>query len=364
MNRRLFAKQLLAASPFVIAPTAIFKIPKKLNILILGGTNFLGPAIVNAALDKGHNVDLFNRGITNPDIFPQLKHFKGDRSQGAEGYKSLDNRYWHIIIDTWSGNSAYVEDAAKYLQGATSHYLYTSSISVYKNFHEKNMDESAETVSLELAKDKWEYPENKYQSELFTQQYFPKAHTILRPGPIKGWRDTSNDLAYWLIKVMRGEKILGPGNGLDPLQFIDVKDVADYIVHCAERNIKGIYNTSGPLKNESLTWNELLETAQKRLNKEAEIMWNSTDFLKKHEVRPFDDMPLWLPKDTDPGFMSISSKKAIDTGLSYRPIEKTIKDIVKWFQIKYGEDFEFGKGTEASPGLARQKEEALLKMLS
>ena len=276
----------------------------------------------------------------------------------------MDNRYWHVVIDTWSGHSAYVRDAAEYLQGSTGHYMYTSSISVYRNFSEKNLSEQHETVSLDIDADRWSYPEHKFKSERYAQEYFPNAHTIFRAGPIKGWRDPSNDLAYWLIKVMRGEKILGPGDGTDPLQFIDVKDLAAFFVHTAERKIKGVYNTSGPLKNEVLTWNDLLTKAQKKLNKASEIIWNSTDFLSKHEVKPFEDMPLWLPVESDPGFTSISCKKAMDVGLNFRPIDNTMKDIVKWFQIKYGASFEFGNGTEASPGLAKQKEEALIKMLS
>ncbi len=364
MKRRAFAKNLVKWTPVVaLSPTLLSAATDSLNILILGGTQFLGPAVVNEAISKGHKVFLFNRGITNPNLFTELPRFYGDRLKGPAAYEPLKDKFWDVIIDTWSGDSKCVEESTRFLRGSTRHYLLVSSISVYRNFSKVDMNEAAETVSLKLDRPKWEYPEHKLDMETKVREVFPMNNTVFRPGPIKGWRDPANDLAYWLVKIKRGETILGPGNGDDPVQFIDVKDLARFMVHTAEEGLHGTYNTTGPLEKEVLTWEELLQTASKKYGRDAEIVWNSTEFLKEHSIEPMRDMPLWLPTTVDPGFTRISSRKAIRSGLRYRPIEKTCKDVLKWFEHENELNFEFGRGTEASPGLARTREQELLQLI-
>ncbi|MCB0667544.1 MAG: NAD-dependent epimerase/dehydratase family protein, partial [Saprospiraceae bacterium] len=336
----------------------------KLNMLVLGGTNFVGPSIVRYATRRGHNVYLFNRGLTNPGLFPKLPLFKGDRNEGAVGYRSLKDKFWDVIIDTWPERSELVKEATSQLQGATKHYLFISSISVYNDFSEIGIDENSPTVSTGIPTHEWQYPEHKKTAEELVREAFPQKHTIFRPGPIKGWRDPSNDLAYWLVRIRRGGVILGPADGMDPIQFIDVSDLAQFVIRTAEQGLTGTFNTTGPLSDGTLHWKTLLAQAQKKINKDAEIKWNNAGFLKEHAVEPLSEMPLWLPVNMDPGFMQISARKALMAGLQLRPVHRTFRDVLSWFDLTYPPDFKFGEGGEKSPGLPREKEKDLINTIS
>lgn len=366
MKRRAFSKNLLlGTSALLTSRPFLSAIPhKKLHILILGGTNFVGPAIVRNAIKRGHEVYLFNRGITNPGLFPKIPHFKGDRENGKSGYRSLSDKFWDVIIDTWPEKSELVRDATTELRGSTRHYLYISSISVYRDFSQPGITEESPTVSSEIPAARWTYPEHKKVAEDHVREAFPQNHTIFRPGPIKGWRDPSNDLAYWLVRVRRGGDILGPGNGQDPVQFIDVEDLAGFVVRTAEQGLTGTYNTTGPLNGERLLWKSLLEQAQKKINKDSQIIWNSAEFLKDHKVEPLSGMPLWLPLEMDPGFMQISARKALLAGMQLRPVNQTFRDVLKWFDSQYPADFRFGEGGEVSPGLPPEEEKTLINTIS
>lgn len=364
MKRRAFSKNLLLGTSAFFVPNSNFFSPgKALNILILGGTNFVGPAIVQWARRRGHNIYLFNRGITNPNLFPDLPHFFGDRTKGEDGYQQLSNKFWDVVIDTWPEKSNLVRDALRQLKASTRHYLFVSSISVYKDLSLEGLDEHAETVDINSPDSDWQYPEHKKASEEIVKEYFPRNHTIFRCGPIKGWRDPNNDLAYWLVKIRRGERILGPGDGKDPVQFVDVADVARFIIHTAEVGAMGTFNVTNPAQG-LLNWNQLLEKAQSKLNRDSKIIWNSTEFLHKNDIEPLSAMPLWVPSGVDAGLMQISAKKAYHYGLEQRPLNRTFTDVLKWFDLNFPPDFQFGRGGEESPGLSPRIEESLIETIS
>ncbi|MCB0687119.1 MAG: NAD-dependent epimerase/dehydratase family protein [Saprospiraceae bacterium] len=363
MKRRAFSRQLLLGSATVFTPHSIFSPPRDpLNILVLGGTNYVGPSIVNYAIKRGHHVYLFNRGQTNPTLFTDLPHLQGDRNLGSKGYAVLKNKYWHAIIDTWPEKANLVEDSTSLLKSSTDHYLYLSSGEVYLN-NLNHLDENSDIVSTAIPESTWTYREHKVACENLIRDVFPRNHTIIRSGLIKGWRDFNNDLAYWLVRIRRGEVLLGPGDGTDALQFIDVKDLSHFIIHILEQKIMGTYNVAGPTMN-TFTWFDLLSLARKKINSEAKIIWNSSQFLAHNEVQPLSDMPMWSPESGGKGYCIMNQMKAWQSGLHLRPVTKTFRDVLSWFDYKYPPDFQFGEGGFISPGLSTQREQSLIDTIS
>ena len=289
---------------------------KRLKVLVLGGTSFVGPAIVESALKNNHKVTLFNRGITNPKLFPNLRLLKGDRENGTKDYEVLSKEKWDVVIDVWPEKSELVHDATSSLINNTKHYIFISSIAVYDNFQEVGLNEDSNVVSRNLSRDKWSYSEEKLAAENIVIDRFPKNHTILRCGAIKGWRDPALDLMYWSIKLNRDKSIIAPGSGKDPLQFIDVNDVGKFATLAAENSFSGIFNCAGPM--ELLTWKGFLDSAKNHYESTTELVWASEEFLSINNVSSFSDLPLWAPLSEDRGFMQISNKKLIETGFQLK----------------------------------------------
>jgi 2'-hydroxyisoflavone reductase len=362
MERREFIKKSASAGVLLsMAPLLSCSSQKKLKILILGGTYFVGPSIVNAALQANHSVTLFNRGITNPTLFPSLNLIKGDRELGLEAYAPLKNEQWDIVIDVWPEKSKLVDEATEALKNNAKHYIFISSIAVYNDFQKVGLNEEYDVVSLELEKNDWSYPEEKLAAELFVIDRFPKNHTILRAGPIKGWRDPALDLLYWLIKLNRDDAIIAPGSGLDHLQFIDVKDIGRFAMMAVEKKLSGIYNCTGPREN-PLLWKDFLEISKNQFNSQTKLIWANEAFLTANEVSPFSDLPLWTPLSED-GFMQISIQKLIQTGFEFTPISSTLDDCMEWFSNNMDVNVKFGT-EEMDIGLDRAKELALIEKLT
>ncbi|MDW3652150.1 MAG: hypothetical protein R8P61_34060 [Bacteroidia bacterium] len=363
MKRRQFVKSLAgtAALASSLSLSSCVTEEESLKILVLGGTNFLGPSIVEAAIARNHQISLFNRGISNPTLYPQLQLFKGDRESGIEGYSSLADQEWDLVIDVWPEKSRLVDDATKVFQEKARHYVFISSIAVYNNFQEVGLHESSNLVSLELDKVDWEYPEEKHAAENFVRERFPSNHSILRPGPITGWRNPAYDLLYWCLKLSSHEPFIAPGSGQDPLQFIDVKDVGRFAIQAAEQKLLGTYNCVGP-GEEKLLWKDFIQTAQSHFNSNAKVYWASEEFFKKHKIYSFSDMPLWAPLSEDPGFMQISNEKLISSGFTYRPMTETLDDCLKWYSQNVQRTIDFG-AAEVGLGLNRQHELDLIKLL-
>lgn len=362
MERREFIKKTAAASVLLSTNTMLScDLPKdKLKILVLGGTNFVGPSIVNAALRKNHSVTLFNRGITNPNLFPTLELIKGDREQGIRAYDRLKEKQWDIVIDVWPEKSILVDEATSALKNNAKHYVFISSIAVYDNFNEVGLNEDHAVVNLDLKKNEWGYPEEKLAAEIFVKERFANNYTILRAGPIKGWRDPALDLLYWLIKLNRDDSIIAPGSGLDHLQFIDVNDVGRFAIMASENDFTGVYNCTGP-REAPLLWKDFLEISKKHLNSQTKLIWADEEFLRSNKVSPFTELPLWTPL-TEDAFMQISNTKLIGTGFEFTPIRSTIDDCMKWYRNNRRTDIKFGIN-ETDIGLERSKELELIEKL-
>ena len=361
MERRQFLKK-TASSAALISMSPLFSCgsPKKLKILVLGGTFFVGPSIVNAALQQGHDVTLFNRGITNPSLFADLNLIKGDRELGLEAYAPLTHEEWDIVIDVWPEKSKLVDEATAALKKNTNHYIFISSIAVYRDFVQVGLTEEYEVVNLDLDLDEWGYSEEKLAAEIFVKERFRDNHTILRGGPIKGWRDPAVDILYWCIKLNRDNAIIAPGSGLDYLQFIDVKDIGKFAIMAAENRLFGIYNCTGPEGN-PLPWRDFLKRAKEQFNSQTKLFWASEDFLSSNNVSAFSDLPLWTPFSED-AFMQISNEKLMQTGFEFTPMESTLEDCMRWFESDMDHEIKFGTN-EMAVGLERNTELQLIDKL-
>jgi len=362
MKRRDFIKRSAAAGA-LLGVNSMFSCgtaKNKLKILVLGGTYFVGPAIVNAALRNDHAVTLFNRGITNPELFSGIRLIKGDREKGLAAYAPLKKEQWDVVIDVWPEKSKLVDEATTALMNHTKHYVFISSIAVYNSFQHPGLNEESEVVDLTLNPNEWEYPEEKLAAELFVKKRFQDNHTILRAGPIKGWRDPAVDLLYWCVKLNREESILAPGSGLDHLQFIDVNDVGRFAIQASAERIFGIYNCTGP-KKEALLWKDFLEGAKQQFNSSSQLIWANEEFLATNKISSFTDLPLWVPLSED-GFMQISHEKLLQTGFAFTPINKTLDDCMRWFTSSMDDHLKFGT-EEVGLGLDRTKELELMEKL-
>ena len=313
---------------------------QRLRLLILGGTRFLGPHTVRAALARGHEMTLFNRGKTNPHLFPELEKLRGDRYGDLE---ALRGRKWDAVIDTFAYVPQVVKDSAELLADTVKQYVLISSISVYPDYSKIGMDETAPVATLppeEVEKAKTHrditgenYGALKALCEQTAEQVMPGRVTNIRPGLIVGPDDPSDRFTYWPVRVSRGGEVLAPGSGEDFVQFIDVRDLGEWIIHCIEKKVVGVFNADAP--GGSITMSKLLHECKAVSKSDARFTWVDAEFLEKHEVRPWADMPVWTPPvGEDKGFGQVSSAKAVAHGLKYRPTKTTISDTLEWFRAQ------------------------------
>src|SRR4030095_1863834 len=267
-------------------PRSIFaaKIANK-KILILGGTGFLGPPVVERALARGHTITLFNRGKSNADLFPDVEKIRGDRERGElDGLKN--DRRWDVVIDVWANDPAVVVPMAELLAKRTDYYHFVSSIAAYADYSKIGMDETSPTRI-----DRTGYGGNKAKSEKALTDLLGNRVGICRPCAIMGPRDDSLSYHYWLSHLAKDEEFVAPGTGEDAfVQYVDVGDVANWIVDCAEQARSGIYNTlSAPL----VLQNFLSESASGSGGK-GKPVWVDGDFLRTAQhIKTFDNMPYW-----------------------------------------------------------------------
>jgi 2'-hydroxyisoflavone reductase len=324
-----------------------------LKVLILGGTNFLGPHLVEELQKKGHEVTLFNRG-QHPSLDSKVENLHGDRDGNL---KALEGRRWDAVIDTSGYVPRIVEESSKILQNAVDHYTFISTISVYKNFLSLNIDEKYSLAALN-DQNVEEVTETTYGAlkagcENITQQYFPNRSLIIRPGLIVGPLDPTDRFTYWPLRIVEGGEILVPGNPDQSVQFIDVRDLAKWIVEMIERKEIGIYNATGPAS--SLTFEKLLIECEKFATKKVEFNWVDENFLEEQHVQDWTELPLWISKKKKmPGLLNVNCQKAIHAGLTFRPISETISALLEWDSVR--------KKNQLQAGLSRDKEIRLLKI--
>lgn len=321
------------------------------RILVLGGTHYLGPALVRAAVARGHTVTLFNRGKTRPHLFKGIERRIGNRyPERDNGLSSLDTGEWDVVIDLNAYYPRLVTASCEKLKGRTQRYILMSSISVYDSFSKPGLTETSPVRALkgaftekpDLVEDEFgSYGARKAMCEDVVRQHFPSNHTIVRASGIIGAGNEDDDPSkfYWLARLMRDTVIAAPGDGSDPLQVIDVNDVAEFLLHLSETGQSGTFNAVGP--DRVLTTRDYVETARTVCGGQARVVWTG-------QVIP--NTPMWAPSSIVPGFARISYAKGVAAGLRYRPLRQSIESNFDWFRLNHPLDFDFAKaGTGPSP---------------
>ena len=364
-TRRRFIK-LAAVAGTAISTRHLFaeKSAKPLNLLILGGTGFIGPYQVRYALERGHKVTTFNRGKTHPGELPnEVEQLIGDRNGQLE---ALKNRKWDVVIDNPTSVPVWVHDVAQILKGDVDRYVFISTISVYADTSKPDTDESAplakytgadamkESRDTIIASKFALYGPLKALSEQEAEKWFPKKTLIIRPGLIVGPRDETDRFTYWPVRIDRGGEVLAPGDPKDPVQFIDARDLAEWTIRMVENGETGTYNASGPAK--MLGIGEMLEGIKTANKSNANFTWVNADFLAAQKVEPWSDMPMWLPpRGEDGGGNQISIKRALEKGLTFRPFETTARDTLAWFKSQSPE-----RQAKLKAGLSPERETEVL----
>lgn len=335
---------------------------KPLRILILGGTGFTGPHQVRYALSRGHQVTLFNRG-KQPHEWPgAVEELLGDRNTGD--LKSLAGREWDVCIDNPTTLPFWVRDAGRVLHGKVKQYIFISTISVYAD-NLKPADETAPVASypgkdamaetMESLHASGElYGPLKALSEKEAEVQFPGMVTVIRPGLIVGPGDETDRFTYWPVRLARGGEYLAPGDGSDPVQIIDARDLAEWTIRMAEARTFGTFNATGP--QHPLQMKEMLSGITSAIHADAKPVWVSTDFLEAQKVEAWSDMPVWVPaRGETAGFAKRSIRKAIAAGLTFRPLNTTAADTLAWFKQQTPE-----RQAKLKAGLTAEREQEVL----
>jgi 2'-hydroxyisoflavone reductase len=302
-----------------------------MKILLLGGPKFLGRHLLQAALERGHSLTMFNRGQTNPDLFPQVDKLRGDRNGDLQ---ALRGKSWDAVIDTCGYLPRLVRLSAELLQDSVGQYAFISSISVYASFKQAGMDENAplgrlEDESLEEITGE-SYGPLKVLCEQVVEGAFPGRALQVRAGLIVGPYDPTDRFTYWPVRVAHGGEVLAPGEPATLVQYIDARDLAGWILRMLETGQAGAYNATGP--ETPLSMSEFLETCRNVSASAATFTWLPGDFLLEQKAAPWSELPLWIPEsDPDaPGFSTVDCTKAIRNGLRFRPLEETVRATLDW----------------------------------
>ncbi len=324
-----------------------------MDILIIGGTRFLGRFLTQEGINRKHRMALFNRGKTNPRLFPEAEKLRGDRDGELE---PLAGRKWDVVLDVCGYTPQVVEQSTKLLAGNVEKYLFISTMVVYDDLDKVGLKEEDKLASMDGEYAEWytsaTYGPLKGDCERVVTKYYPKNHLIVRPGVIIGPKDNTDRFTYWVDRIADGGRYLAPGNPDDPVQVIDVRDLASWIYDLLEREDSGIYNATGP--DYELTMGELFEKCREVSGSDAEPVWVDSDFLMEQGVKPWREIPLWRRGGREnAGFMRIDSTKAERAGLTHRPLRESIKDVLEFAKSR-GDDYEW------TAGLDRNKEAKIL----
>jgi 2'-hydroxyisoflavone reductase len=305
--------------------------PAKKSILVLGGTGFLGPHVVTAALARGHTVTLFNRGKTHPGLFPGVEKLHGDRDGHLE---VLANRTWDAVVDPSGYVPRLVKASAELLAPRVGHYVFISTMSVYAKLDVVDADESlaVETIADPSNEDvKANYGALKALSERAAETAMPGRVANIRPGLIIGPGDPSGRFSHWPTRLAEGGEVLAPGDGSTPVQYIDGRDLGAWIVRVVEDRTVGTMNALGP--EHRVTMKQVLDECNRALGGKAQLIWVDAEFLAKHDVGPWSELPMWIDnKGEFAGFGALSNARAVKAGLTFRPIGDTARDTLAWLQ--------------------------------
>ena len=331
-----------------------------MKLLVLGGTKFLGRHLVASALARGDEVTLFNRGQTNPDIFPEAERLRGRRDGGLE---ALRGRRWDAVVDTSGYVPRVVRASAELLADAVEFYVFTSSMSVYADAREPNdegsptatlADESVEEVTGET------YGALKALCERAVEEVLPGRVLVARAGLIVGPFDPTGRFTYWTERVARGGEVLAPAPPERQVQFIDARDLSEWILRMADARAGGVFNACGP--DYTLTMGRFLEGCREATESDARFTWVGEQFLLEKGVQPWGELPLWIPESNERYrcFLAENCDKAIRAGLTFRTLAETVRDTLAW-QQSGSPGFQQEGLTANEHALKPEREEELLR---
>lgn len=335
-----------------------FGASKPMRILILGGTGFVGPHLVEACRARGHALTLFNRGKRNASLFPDIETRLGDRNGKLE---SLEQGKWDVVIDNSGYVPRHVRMSAELLEPRVRRYIFVSSISAYADLASPGIDEGYPTAKLaDPAVEDINgetYGGLKALCEQAVEQTYGKRATIVRPTYIVGPGDPTDRFTYWPVRVARGGRMLAPGTPHDPIQFIDVRDLVEFMTRCAEEDIAGRFNACNPPREVSI--GTLLETAKRISKSDARFVWADEEFLAANNLLESGEIPIWPPTEGPyAGAALVDPARAIAKGLRFTASEKTVADTLVWHQMRPAEQQQ-----KLRAGLSPERETELLTKL-
>jgi len=311
-----------------------------MRLLLIGGPKFVGFALIEAALARGHEVTTFNRGQTHPDRFPGVEKLLGDR--GGD-HSALENRTWDAVLDTSGYVPRHVRDSARLLADAADRYLFVSSISYYADYREPRVEsdppaELGDKPADRLLDDYSNYGALKALCEQEVEAAFGDRAVLVRPGLIVGPNDPTDRFTYWPRRVQRGGPILAPPD--QPIQMIDVRDLADWMLRLAEGGHTGRFNATSPAH--AITFDSMLDACGAR-----DLVRVTHEFLTENGVEGWTDLPCWIPPADEnfAAFQLTPVDPAVEAGLTFRPLAETARDVPEW---------------NGAAGLAPEREEQLL----
>ena len=325
-----------------------------MKVLVLGGTGFLGPEIVESLIARKHTVTLFNRGKSHPTLFPDVEKLIGDRNSDL---KALENRSWDVVIDVPASLPSWVIKTTELLKKNVKRYVFVSTISVFNDFAKAGINEDGpkfeapESLDTETKITNELYGPLKLRCEDIVNKAYASNATIVRPGLIVGPNDPTDRFTYWPVRVDKGGDILAPGDGSSLVQFVDARDLGEFIAKLIDDGHNGIYNATGPAS--PLRFDEFLYGCRAATSSKMKFVWADEKFLLDNQVGPFMEMTMWVPGDDMAGFMKVDCSKAISHGLTFRPVSQTACDTMDWVKTR-PDTYKW------QAGLLADKEQALL----
>ena len=326
-----------------------------MKLLILGGTVFLGRHIAEVALARGHEITLFNRGQHNPELFPGVEKLRGDRNGDLTALRDRHPGGWDAAIDTSGFVPRVVRASARALADSVNHYTFISSISVYADFSVVGIDESSPVARLkdesveEVTNET--YGGLKALCEQAAEDVMPGRVLVVRPGLIVGPDDPTDRFTYWPCRASQGGEMLAPGRPDQRVQFIDVRDLAGWIVRMVEAGKTGAYNATGP--DYPLTMGQFLETCKSESGSDVRFAWVGNAFAMSLMEEEEVNLQPWAP-DEYAAFSTVNCKKAFNAGLTFRPLAETVRDTLAWKAAS-------STGGELHSGLKPEQEKQLLQ---
>ncbi|MFJ8689864.1 NAD-dependent epimerase/dehydratase family protein [Micromonospora wenchangensis] len=331
-----------------------------MRLLMLGGTGFVGSAVVAEGVRRGWTVTMFNRGLHGPTP-PGVHRLRGDRT-GPGGLAELAGGAWDVVVDTWDGAPRAVRDAATLLSSA-GHYAYVSSGSVY-----------APPVLPGVGEESWggggggggappppppDYARCKAGGELAATGVFGDRALLVRAGLILGPGEDIGRLPWWLRRVARGGDVLAPGPADLPVQYVDVRDLAAFTLDRAAEGVGGAFNVIS--RPGHTTMGGLLAEVVAATGADARLRWTDPEVILAAGIEPWNDLPIWIPPDHEYRWLQQRGvEKAYAAGLTCRPVAETVGDTWRWLEQVGTVPPRAGRPVRATIGLNPARESALL----